>query len=203
MTFDSLNLPVIILFSVTTLVLLIFQDWRVMICALGLQYSGVFILVGITWPLEMAVIKLVTGIIAAVVLGMELVRMTATQSLSPGFFSDPVRMSNRIFNLILAILIGLIVYSLTPEVAKWVLSATYYQIFGSLVLTGMGILIMGISNQPFRVIVGLFTFLSGFEILFATLDTSVLIAGFFSTLTLCISLLGAYLISTQDLRISG
>ena len=82
MALDAFSLPVVFLFIATSVVNLVSRDWRVMIIALGIQYLGVFILVSLTWPLEMAVIKLVTGLIASAVLGMELVNRQTVDSIT-------------------------------------------------------------------------------------------------------------------------
>lgn len=200
MALDAFSLPVVFLFIATSVVNLVSRDWRVMIIALGIQYLGVFILVSLTWPLEMAVIKLVTGLIASAVLGMELINRQTVDSIVLEVHGEGHFFSNTLFRIFFAIVIGFAIYSFTPQMAKWILNASYYQILGSLLLIGMGILILGITNKPFRIIVGLLTFLSGFEILFATLETSVIIAGFFSFTAFGISLLGAYFIASPDLR---
>ncbi len=203
MTFESLSFPVIIIFVCTTLVMLLSLDWRASLIALGFQYAGVFVLVGNTWPLEMALIKLATGIIVCSLLAIELVKVPDDQSPLFKVQGEPLTPSDRIFRVFLAIIFGLAVYSLAPNAAKWILNASYYQILASLYLCGMGILILGITNRPFLVVVGLLTFLSGFEIIFATLETSPLIAGFFSFLSFGIALLGTYILASQKIKVES
>jgi hypothetical protein len=200
MSFESISPFVLFLFGLTSLVNLVSRDWRVVLSALGIQYVGVFILVAQIWPLEMAVIKLVAGLIAAAVMGMELIKIPFDRALPPEIQEDKPLLSSILFRVFLAILAGLAVYSVAPDMAKWVLNASYQQILGSLLLAAMGILIMGITSQPFRVIVGLLTFLSGFEILFATLETSALVAGFLAFMSLGIALLGTYFIAVSELN---
>jgi len=65
-------------------------------------------------------------------------------------------------------------------------------------LIAMGGLQLGISTHPLRVILGLLTFLSGFEILYAPLETSSFIAGFLAVLTLGIALVGSFLLAKGD-----
>jgi hypothetical protein len=85
--------------------------------------------------------------------------------------------------------------------ANWVLSATYEQLLGSLLLVSLGIINLGITDRPFRIVVGLLTVLSGFEIIYASVETSVLVAGFFALLSLGISLLGSYLMAAPTLEV--
>jgi len=189
MNFEPFSFPALILISVTSSIIFVGRDWRLILSALGVQFVGVFILVGLTWPLEMAVIKLVAGWISAAVLGMELV------SSQNGYSPAPLGFSARLFRIFIAILVGLAILSLVPEMAKWILNASYEQLLGSLLLASMGILHLGVTDSPFRVSVGLLTVLSGFEIIYAAVETSVLVAGFFALLALGISLLGSYLMA--------
>ena len=63
-----------------------------------------------------------------------------------------------------------------------------------MILLGMGLLQLGMSDQPLRIIVGLLTLLSGFEVLYAAIENSVLVAGLLAVVTLGIASVGAYLI---------
>jgi hypothetical protein len=49
--------------------------------------------------------------------------------------------------------------------------------------------------QPFRVILGLLTVLSGFEALYAALESSILVAAMLSVVNLGLALVGAYLLT--------
>lgn len=193
MQFEIYAVWAVLLVVVTSLLLLSLRDWRLSLAALGLQYMGVFVLVGLTWPLEMAVVKLVAGWIGSAILGMELVSETKNV-----FGEDRLRVSRQLFRLILALLVGMALLSLAPEAAKWMLRASYEQILGGLLLMGMGILHMGVSDQPFRIILGILTATSGFEILYGTLDVSAVAAGLLALMNLGIALIGAYLIATPS-----
>jgi hypothetical protein len=186
---------IIYLFIVTSLILSLELDWRISLFALGLQYVGVFILVGNTWPLDMAVIKLVAGWIAAAVLGMEMVHRSAIQQ-----DREPLRISGRVFRVILGFLVGLAALTFAPGIAQWMVQASYEQIIGGIFLIGMGVFYLGLSDDPFRLAIGLLTFLSGFEVFFAVLETSVIVAGFLPILTLGIAFTNAYLMAAPDLE---
>ncbi len=64
---------------------------------------------------------------------------------------------------------------------------------GSLLLAGMGLLQLGTSAQPFRVVLGLLTVLSGFEIIYAAVESSTLVAALLAAINLSLALTGAYL----------
>ena len=59
---------------------------------------------------------------------------------------------------------------------------------------GMGLLHLGLTNHPFRVTLGLLTVLSGFEILYAAVETSTLVAGLLAGINLGLALVCAYLL---------
>ncbi len=61
------------LVTITATIILVSRDWRVSISAMGAQYVGVLLLVALSWPLELAVIKLIAGWIAAASLGISLI----------------------------------------------------------------------------------------------------------------------------------
>ena len=69
---------------------------------------------------------------------------------------------------------------------------------GAIILIGMGLLQLGMSHQPLRVILGLFTVLSGFELLYAAVDRSVLVAGLISGVNLGLALVGAFLLVNPE-----
>jgi hypothetical protein len=64
---------------------------------------------------------------------------------------------------------------------------------GGLMLIAMGLLHLGITSQVLRVTLGLMTVLTGFEILYATVEGSALVTGLLAVITLGLSLVGSYL----------
>jgi len=62
----------------------------------------------------------------------------------------------------------------------------------------MGLLHLGVSNQIFRVTVGLMTVLSGFEIIYAAVESSVLVVALLAVINLGLALVGSYLMVASD-----
>lgn len=187
--FNVYSLPAVLLLGCTALILLVSPDWRVIIGALGFMYVGVFILVLYSWPPEMAVVKLVAGWISASVLGISMVSIS--RSHQPQIRYVP---SEIIFRISAAGLIGLVTISLTPAVQAWSVNFSNDQVLGGLILLGMGILHLGFTSQPLHTIVGLLTFFAGFEILYAAVDSTVLVSGFLAVINMSVALVGAYLL---------
>ena len=156
---DTLALLAILLLILATLILLVSHDWRLSIIALGMLYVGVFILVLNSWPLEMAVVKLVTGWISASVLGLGLLGLGDRISSSSRYYPSEI-----IFRISAAGLIVLVTISVVPKMREWLPWISPTQAFAGLLLIGLGVLHLGFTRQPFRTVLGLLTFVSGFEI---------------------------------------
>ncbi len=177
-------LPVALLMA-TSLFLLLSQDWRRFFIAIAVQYLCVFWLVALVWPVGLAAVKLVVGWMCAAVLGASQIETDLEdQSL--------VGSSGWLFMLVAAGVVWLVVFSVSSTLQDWI-PASSPMMFGGLVLIGMGLLQLGMHNNPLRVIVGLLTLISGFEILYAVIENSVLVAGLLALINLGLSLIGSYL----------
>ena len=66
---------------------------------------------------------------------------------------------------------------------------------GTILMAGIGALQLGSSRQTGRIILGLLTVLSGFEVYYAAVEGSILVAGLLSVVVLGLGLVGAYLLS--------
>jgi hypothetical protein len=187
--YELLMLAVVVLVSVTGVILLLSKDWRLGIGALATQYIGVFVLTSISWPVEMAVVKLIAGWMAAAVLGMALV------SERNGWGEDePYLSSSTLFRLLAAGLVLPVVLTISPTLEEWLPHAQSQQVYGGMILIAMGLLHLGFKGKPIRVVIGLLTALAGFEVYYATLEISALVAGLLAAINLGLALVGTYLL---------
>jgi hypothetical protein len=191
----------VILCVVTATALLIHLNWRMSLLALAVQYVAVFLLVAGNWSVGMALVKLISGWIAGAVLVMALLGQPEQVYLPTGarqFFTAPL-LALRVFYLLTAALVGLTALSLASPLSAEIPQVSYYQAVCSLFLCGMGLLQMGFTSQPLRTILGLLTALSGFEILYASVESSALVAGLLALVNLGLALVGAYLIQAPHM----
>lgn len=196
MTFGTLALPAAIFVSLTGFLLLVSRDWRLSISILAMQYVGVFSLVALSWTVEMAVVKLVTGWMAGAVLGMAITSLPeGTEQL------QQIDITGILFRLVLAVLVVLVMASLAPQLARWVPGILPVQAYGGSILIGMGLVHLSLTVRPLRVILGLLTVLSGFEIVYAVVETSTLVSGLLAGINLGLALVGAYLLVAPTLEI--
>jgi hypothetical protein len=168
-------------------VILLTRNWRWRVGALALQYVGVFWLVALSWPVGLASIKLVVGWMAGAILGVSRIDQLP---------SDRRRWPTEwMFLGLVMMLVFFSVSTIAPRIEGWLPANHSAQIWGGLLLIGSGLIHLGVASRGLRVIVSLLTALSGFEILYAVVENSTLVAGLLATVTLGIALVGAYLLS--------
>jgi hypothetical protein len=179
----------VVLMVITSAGLLLVRDWRWSIILLAAQYTGMFILTLQHWPVGMASVKVVAGWMSAAILGM-------TRSGLPGDALAEENMWPRglLFRLFAAATVVLIVTVVTPVVDTIMADAGFPVTNGGLLLIGMGLLHLGITARIMHVAIGLMTVLSGFEILYSTVEGSVLVAALLAVINLGLALVGAYLL---------
>lgn len=182
---EHLSTPAVIVLAITTLLLLLSQNWRVSIFALALQYLAVFTLTMLVWPLGLSAVKLIAGWMAGAILG----------SSQPGTHLIDIariRSSAFLFRFFVAMLVWILVFSLTSLVVGWI-PLPPALVTGAMLLIGMGLVHLGMTTRPLRVLLGLLTTLSGFELLYGAVESSILVAGLLAVVTLGLAFIGSYL----------
>lgn len=192
MTLTVAWIAVIVLF-ITSAGLLIVRDWRWSIVLLAVQYFGMFILILQHWPLGMASVKVVAGWMSAAILGMTRSGLPTDDLDQEGLWPR-----GRLFRLFMAGMVVMIVAAVTPDVDTIMADAGFPVTAGSLLLIGIGLLHLGITSHILRVVIGLMTVISGFEILYSAVEGSVLVAGLLAVINLGLALVGAYLLIAEN-----
>lgn len=173
----------LVIIVLTTLTLIWGMGWRWRIIALALQYLAVFLLVSQMWPISLAAVKLISGWMAGAVIGAS---QRGNETDEP-----PLSLSARLFRLVASGLVFVLVFSLAQQPQEW-LEIGSLPFAGGTILIGMGLLMLGMASRPLNVIVSLLTALSGFEVIYAAVVTSVLVTGLLAVITSGIALVGAY-----------
>ena len=186
---------VVVIVILTSVGLLIARDWRWSIILLAVQYLGMFMLTLQHWPLGMASVKVVAGWMSAAILGM-----TRSGLSNEDLDEERIWPRGRLFRLFAAAIVVVIVAAATPSVDTIMADASFPVTTGSLILIGMGLLQLGITNYILRVTIGLMTVLSGFEILYAAVEGSVLVAALLAIINLGLALVGSYLLIASTSR---
>lgn len=141
------------------------------------------------WTFGFALSKLITSIMAIVVM-----------SLAPDPGQQPESSggrAGRVFRSMgLAFCLLLVIFTLNKTTAY--LSLSVDQTLPALAILFCGFLMLGISREPFRIIIGLLTILVGFEILYGAIEQSLLVNGLLAAVFLLIAVVGSYLITPPE-----
>lgn len=194
MTLDGLGIVPVLLAMATSLGLLWQLSWRWTLTALIVQYLAVLWLVAVNWPLGLSLVKLVVGLVAGGVLASSLSVQT-----SEAKATDRVGL---VFRSLVAIFIWVMIYFSTPAIEGW-LKIDREVLWGGLVLSGVGLIQLGMTVSPIRVAIGLLTFLAGFEVLYSALESSLLLAGLLAVINLGLALVGVYLAASLEKEVES
>ncbi len=143
------------------------------------------------WTFGFAVTKLITGIMAMLLLLIT----PAEETLPAGGVGI-----GRIFRA-LSLGMGILLIFSTLASTTQFLSLTIDQTLPSLTILWCGFLLIAFSKDPFRIILGLFTLLTGFEIIYGSVERSLLINALLTAVYLLIAVIGSYLMmpaSSED-----
>ncbi len=192
-------MPAVAGIFITASILLINQEWRLNIIALAAQYFFVVLMMTRLIRLEMAVIK---GLIGWMVCMVFYLTERRVASLLP---APPVESGRRwrrwimsartSFYLLAGLLVSVVAYTAAvriplPEIPDDISLACY-------LMTGLGILMMGMNEEPVPVGFGLLTFLTAFDLFYVALEPSLAVAGLLGAVSFLIALSVAYLRAAQ------
>ena len=155
--------------------------------SLALQYLSVFWLVSLVWSLPMSTVKLVVGWMVTAIIGASQPGEDYVEDKFPGNAGVIIR-------LLSVVMVALVVASLVPFLGS-IIQTGMVTLWGGLILIGMGLLQLGMTTRVSRIILGLFTLLAGFEILYAVVERSVLVAGLLAVINLGLAMVGSYLLA--------
>ncbi len=191
MSLTSLSWIALGVLVLSSLVLLLTENWRWMIVALAVQYLAMTGLVALLWPVGLAAVKLVIGWMAGAVLASTHTPLLLDEDEFSG-------LSGRLFRLLAAGMVLFVVYSVAgPLQAR--IPAPLPVLLGGLALLGMGLMHLSLTHNPLRMVIGLLTLVAGFEILYAAIETSVLVAGLLGVVNLGMALVGAYVMLSSEM----
>jgi len=178
-----------IVIVITGMVILIFRDWRINAAALGLQYLAGFILVDLSWPIGMAVIKLIVGWMASSALAFTCLRQLKRKA-------EPEPASSLIFRGIIGLLTIIVIFIIASDIQQNIFPGVDLVILqAGLTLLGLSLMQLGSSAEPYLTIISLLSFMAGFEMIHAALEISTLLTGLLVVVNLGLALVGVFFIT--------
>ena len=194
---EPIIIAAVLLVSLSAVFILASRDWRYCIVVLAIQYIGVFVLVNASWPFEMAIAKMVAGWMAGAILGIAMTSLPGPLREIEGSMKF-----GPFFRIFAASILTLAIASLILQSESWLSMIGVPLRWGSFILIGIGLLQLSLTSHPLRVIIGLLTILSGFEIIYAAIETSTLVTGLLAGVNLGLALVGAYLLTAPTMEAS-
>lgn len=190
MVIDIISWVAVALILATATTILISQDWRISLAALALQYLAAFWLVTRHLPLAMGSVKLIAGWMVVATLGMTRLSLSTLDNQ----MEDTFWFRGRWFRIILMGIVGLIAAGSSLQIEAVIPGLGLPVIAGSMILIGAGVVHLGVTSDLLRVTLGLLTLLAGFEILYAALESAILVTGLLAVVNLGLGILGSYLL---------
>lgn len=180
---------------VTASLIIVLRDWRVSLAALLVQYLLVgFLLTRLITP-EVATVKTLVGALICLILYLTArgVHWGRPRGRLIGWEVFPVGLP---FRFLAVVLTGLVASSLLnsyplPEVPRDIGFACYWLVL-------IGLLAMILTAESLKAGLGLLTFMAGFELFYAALESSLSVIGFLGIINLFMALAIAYLASAGE-----
>jgi hypothetical protein len=195
-------MPATVGILITAGLLVVSQDWRLNVIALAVQYLFVVLLLTRQIRLEVAAVKGLIGWLICMVFYLTERRASALARPAPEQGEAPSQQWRRwilsaraSFHLLAGMLVAGAAYTAAlriplPEVPADITVACY-------LLAGLGLLLIGLSEAPMQVGLGLLTFLSSFDLFYVALEPSLAVAGLLGADSFLIALATAYLRTVQ------
>lgn len=188
---DIISWTAVAFIFVAATTILISRDWRISLGALAILYLAAFWLVTRHLPFAMSTAKLITGWMVVATLGMT--RLSLPDALiqeQDTFFPRGIW-----FRIILMGIIALVTIGASPRIETSIPGLGVPVIAGGLLLIGSGVIHLGLTSDLLRVTLGLLTVLAGFEILYAAVESAILVTGLLAVVNLGLGVLGSYLLT--------
>jgi hypothetical protein len=174
----------------TSTTLLITRDWRFSLGALAAQYLAAFWLITRHLPFAMGSAKLITGWMVVAALGMTRLGISNLEEENVESFWP----RGQWFKVVLILIVTLVAAGTTSRIEAAIPGLGLPVIAGSLLLIGAGLVHLGVTSEILQMILGLLTLLTGFEILYGAVESSILVAGFLAVTNLGLGIVGSYLL---------
>jgi len=183
---------------ITAGLLVVSRDWRLNVTVLTSQYFFVVLLLTRLIRPEVAAVKGLIGWMICMVFYLTERRASALEQASAAGDTAPATRRRRwiisaraSFCLLAGISVSVAAYTAVlriplPEVPGDITLACY-------LLASLGLLLIGLSEAPMQVGLGLLTFLSGFDLFYVALEPSLAVAGLLGAVSFLIALATAHL----------
>jgi len=184
----NLAIVAVLLIIISNVVLIVFNQWRWIAIAWAFQVFAIFWLTTLSWSVSQSAVKLVGGWIAIAIVSAarpENILERDSEAVAAGFG----------FRFLCVGMTWLLAFSISPSIQN-IVPARIEIIWGGILLIAGGMLQLGLSRNIVRIILGLLTFLGGFEALYASVESSVLVSGLLAIINIGLAWFVIYFLAT-------
>jgi len=187
---QNISIIAVLLILVATTIEFVLNQWRWISIAWVFQVFSVFWLTTLSWSFAESAVKLIGGWIAIAIVSSvhpDSILEKENETMTSGFG----------FRFLVIAMIWLLAFS-SSSLIQNLIPARVEILWGGMLLFGSGIIQVGFSRNIIRTIIGLITFISGFEVMYASIESSVLVSGVLAFLTIGLAWLTVYFHSTEE-----
>lgn len=198
----TLTTPALFALLVAGGLLVIAGDWRIGVAALLVEYAGVAVLLTQLAIGEVALAKMITGLLVVAIFGITAWQLKFGRPAAQGVaawrtqFEVPTALPFRLVAVIMAVVAAMFVASQAHwtlpglDQAPTINTASY-------LLMALGLLNLGLTEEPMAAGMALLTLLLGFEVFYAAVEPSLAVVVLLAVVELAVALAASYLASLQ------
>jgi hypothetical protein len=188
----TIQLIGIIVIVVSCLFLYILPNWRILISTLAAIYLVQFVFIFYLSTPLLGVVNLIIGWMACAVIGLSIIRMGISENLEQ-------YQSGIAFHLISGFFFILTAFAISISAYSWLTKIPYLVFAAGLSLMFTGLLQLINFQSVMRIVISLLVFLSGFELIYFSLEISLLVVILVGFVKLGLSFMGTYLVFVNRL----
>jgi hypothetical protein len=179
------NYFLIFILTVALFGLILANTRRLMMIAFGVVVLMLFSINIQFWSFGFAASKFLTGLMAMLILALTPGQHIEANTIKSG--------AGRIFYSVSFSFCILLVFFTIQKTTRF-LAVGQDQSMPALLVLLCGFILLGIAQHPFRIIMGLLTIITGFEVLYSAVEQSLLVNGLLGAVMLLIAWVGSYLL---------
>lgn len=183
-----INLIPILILAAACIYIFMTNDWRRVLFAYAILYISAFVIIAQYWSFTFSLVKLITGLMALVVMGISINRYYA--------LPEKKLKSELVFRLIALSLIFILVAFMVYRISNY-LSIALEIVLAAMLLIGFGIFQLGITHESYKLFLAILVLFFGFELIFSANETSLLINGLLAVVTMLVALMGSFMLINE------
>jgi hypothetical protein len=194
--------PALVAILLAGSVLVVISDWRAGIVALLVEYVATAIVLTQLVIIEVAMVKLIAGLLVVTIMGITAWQLNFGRPGTPGAapwqfrFETPTALPFRLMAVIMVVVSALYVAG-QPNLVLPGLDQAPDINSASYLLMALGLLNLGLTEEPLGAGLGLVTLLLGFETFYAAIEPSLAVVALMAAVEVGVALAVSYLAALQ------